>query len=669
MATILLVSQDSNKIDEFQKILNKHSHEFLSSNDELLILDILKVEQPDIILLDNSIKNIDLKMLYKKIHSLKENAILIMISKDDEIAPELLKTASAFLIEPVKSNILLSTINSNLRAKNSLELLSTSNQELAQSLYQLNVLYNTSSQFAGYLDKDKLIDVMFEGMDKSLGYSMACVLTFRSEKEPVLVIHSVNNVPARLLEALKLRAVINYKSLFENREIPFALNIEDLKIEKYVKNPLDEYDFSILRYDNMFSQITLSENFYGFVEIYREKEFNQEDNKCFHTIAQQVSLPLRNASLYQEIKETNVKLEKLERLKSEFISIVSHELRTPLTVIKGSVDILLKGMAGPLNEKMLSIVTRAQSNANRLSGIINDLLDLSKIEAGKMDYKFSATNIETVIDYVVTTLSDVAREKGLKLSLNLHDDFAYIFADARRLEQVLTNLISNSIKFTPAGGKIEVSTSIVDAKDLVYDECFADALNHLSGKYLQVCVADEGIGIDKKDLTHVFDKFEQIENSLSREIGGTGLGLPITRQLIDAHNGAIWCCSEVDKGSKFCFVLPISSDKTNFWINHKQLIHQARVNNETFATIVVKTKPELMEKILGTENLINKNYLNNSLLEKDEKNWSLTMVIPDGDRYIADFLKKKITTMCNESAHDSKCDIMYSYTIYPKEID
>lgn len=268
---------------------------------------------------------------------------------------------------------------------------------------------------------------------------------------------------------------------------------------------------------------------------------------------------MKSATLYQEIIEANTKLAKLERLKSEFISIVSHELRTPLTSIKNSLDILMSGRCGQITESADKFLSMAMRNVQRLSGIINDLLDLSKIEAGKMDFNFAPTNINTVIDYVKSALSEVAKSKGLTILTNQEKSLPDIKADAQRLEQVLTNLVSNAIKFTPESKTITISSKLAHSKDIQINENFKDTVKLKDGDYVLVCVEDEGIGIAEKDLLHAFDKFAQIENSLSRKAGGTGLGLPIAKQLLEAHQGAIWCDSELNKGSKFYFAIPVTN--------------------------------------------------------------------------------------------------------------
>ena len=560
MIRILLVSEDNNEINRFKNIFTKGSYDFETMSDETLICDLISVEAPDIIIIDTKFPQT--KDLNKKIKSICENTIIIFALSTPSVEKDLIKFANAFITKEMTDDLILSTINVNLRMKNSLEMLSSSNKDLADSLYRLNALYSTSSQFAGTLDKSKLIHYMIEGMDKALSFSLTCTLSLCTDETPVLILNSLYELSDELITAIKLRTILNFNSLFEGKTPPCELNIDTLKIEKHIKYPASRFTFTLFQYDNMFAPISLGENFFGCIEIFKETSFTSEDATCFQTIAQQVSLPLKSATLYQEIIETNAKLERLERLKSEFISIVSHELRTPLTSIKNSLDILMSGRCGeitPASEKFLAMAMR---NVQRLSGIINDLLDLSKIEAGKMDFHFAPTNINTVINYVKSALSEVAKTKGLNLVTEEYQNIPDITADSRRLEQVLTNLVSNAIKFTPEGKTITISSRLVNADDIKVNEYFKDSIQNLSGEYVEVCVKDEGIGIESKNLLHAFDKFAQIENSLSRKAGGTGLGLPIAKQLLDAHKGAIWCDSEINKGSKFYFIIPVSKITT-----------------------------------------------------------------------------------------------------------
>src|SRR5574344_624231 len=292
MANILLISDNPKKIDVIKTMLIKNGFDFNFAYDETNIIDIIKVETPDIIIFDNNFKSLNLVKITQKIKSFSDNIMSLLIFEDENISPELEKSVNAFMKEPISENVLISTINANLRTKNSLEMLANSNKDLAKSLYQLNVLYNTSSQFAGTLNKEDLTKYLIEGIDKSLGFNVSCTLTFKSKDEPILIINSLYQISERLLEALKLRAVLNFRGLIENRECDFDLNIDNLKIVKNIKHPLNEYDLNILRFNNLISPINLGTNFFGYIEIYRENEFSADDETCFQTLTQQVSLPL-----------------------------------------------------------------------------------------------------------------------------------------------------------------------------------------------------------------------------------------------------------------------------------------------------------------------------------------------------------------------------------------
>ena len=659
MAKVLLISENRQYEKDIKLILS--GHELISCSDEVLIIDILKVENPDIVMFDCDIESIDFKSIYRQIKEF--NVISILILNNKEVSKDILNHANMFISYPFSAAVVSASINSCLKTKKSLVKLSKSNKELASSLYQLNVLYSTTSQLSGSLDKEQLISIMNDGIEKSLNYNLLCTLTFKTPDEPILLIDSTYNPSERLVESLKLRAVMNYKS--RNFANNFAINIDDIKVEKKVKYPITDYDFEVLNFDNLLSFIDVNDECHGYTEIFRETDFTLEDSTCFQTIVQQVALPLKSAILYQEITETNKKLAKLERLKSEFISIVSHELSTPSTTIKNALDIITSGKTGELSENTSKFISMASRNVVRLSGIINDLLDISKIEAGKLDFKYTVTKLEPVIEYVKNNLQNVAKDKNIQIEyVSELNDSDNIYADTNRLEQVLTNLVSNAIKFTPEKGKITISSKIVDAKNISTEECFKPDIERLSGDYIQVCVSDQGIGIEKDNLKQVFDKFQQIENSLSREVGGSGLGLAIAKQLVESHNGAIWCDSEINKGSNFYFVIPVASDKNNFLLNKKQLVQKAREKNSTLLSIKMKTAKDVMESLINEEDIFKETYLSNSLLEAQDDNSILTLAIVDGNKSFAEFLHKRINDVISSKTDKYKnCDIMYSYEI------
>ena len=321
MTKFLLISEEKEKEDIIRKVFP--SDEIIVNDDDTLIFDILKVEEPDIVIIDGDIEKFDLKALCRKIKIFPVVSLLILGKK--EYNKDVTHNVNLFIKTPIDEKLLSATIESSLRTRQALLKMTKSNQELAASLYQLNVLYNTSSQLAGSLDKDKLVKIMIEGIEKSLNFELSCTLMFRSEREPVLIINSLYQISDRLLEALKLRAILSYKSLLSDP--PYDIKIGNLKIEKNIKHNIKEYDFSILRFDNLFAPIMLNDEFFGFEEIYREKPFSTEDATVFQTLVRQVAIPLQSASFTQELKATNRKLQKLERLKSEFISIVSCRVR------------------------------------------------------------------------------------------------------------------------------------------------------------------------------------------------------------------------------------------------------------------------------------------------------------------------------------------------------
>ena len=189
-----------------------------------------------------------------------------------------------------------------------------------------------------------------------------------------------------------------------------------------------------------------------------------------------------------------------------------------------------------------------------------------------MDFNYKLMNIHSVIENVKTNFECVAKEHEITFSTNEQENLPDIYADSQRLGQVLTNLVSNAIKFTPRGKSITIHSELKNAQDINTDNCFENELKTLNGNYIVVSVVDEGIGIKEENLLKAFDKFTQIENSLSRKVGGTGLGLPIAKQLIKAHKGTIWCDSEENKGSSFRFALPVTTEPADNKTIEKELL-------------------------------------------------------------------------------------------------
>ncbi|MBQ8460544.1 hybrid sensor histidine kinase/response regulator [bacterium] len=572
MGSILLISENDENFSAYKSIFDNKNYNFNSCCNTTSIYDLIEIAPIDVVIIDDRLENLNLLLTIKKIKSKIENVQILLLTNGNHIEDDISKYVNGYILDNFSTDLIVSIVDTHLKDKEKADVLSAKNKELADSLYRLNVLYGTSSQFAGTLDTKKLLSYMIEGLDKSLSFDLTCTISFGFENEPVLIINSLYDISEELMSALKLRAILNYKSLFENNQAPFEIDDKNLKIIKNIKNPNNKFTFTIFQYDNMFAPIDLGDNFFGCIEIFKEHPFTTDDATYFQTIVSQVSLPLKSAGLYKEIIKKNEELEKLERIKSEFISIVSHELRTPLTPIKNALSILASGRCGELSENASKFIDMAKRNVENLTNIINDILDINKIEAGKMDFNYKSMNIHTVIENVKNNFDCVAKEHNITFTAIEEEKLPNIYADSQRLGQVLTNLVSNAIKFTPEGKSVTIKSELKNASDISANQYFEDELKTLNGNYIIVSVEDEGIGIKEENLLKAFDKFTQIENSLSRKVGGTGLGLPIAKQLIKAHKGTIWCDSEENKGSKFHFALPVSTDTIEGKTIQKELI-------------------------------------------------------------------------------------------------
>jgi PAS domain S-box-containing protein len=271
--------------------------------------------------------------------------------------------------------------------------------------------------------------------------------------------------------------------------------------------------------------------------------FTEEDINIYTTLATQVGIALQNARLYVEQAATVAQLRELDKLKSSFLANMSHELRTPLNSILGFTDVIMEGLDGPLTEYMDSDLRLIQKNGQHLLHLINDVLDMAKIEAGRMNLQPETFNIHALLEEVNSITSTLASEKNLSLSIDTNSDQAIeVYADNTRLRQVMINLVNNAIKFTEKGKIILVAQS-------------------LEGGRVLITVKDTGIGIPSEKLEAIFQEFTQVDSSTTRKTGGTGLGLPISRRLVEMHGGRLWAESTgiPGEGSTFFVELPLEA--------------------------------------------------------------------------------------------------------------
>jgi PAS domain S-box-containing protein len=270
--------------------------------------------------------------------------------------------------------------------------------------------------------------------------------------------------------------------------------------------------------------------------------FAEDEVTVLQTVADQVAVAIDNARSFELSQQAVMEMREIDRLKSQFLANMSHELRTPLNSIIGFSRVIIKGIDGPVTELQQQDLTAIYNSGQHLLGLINDILDLSKIEAGKMELAFDEVNIVDVTSSVLSTMSGLIKDKPIQMKRIIEPNLPTVRADAIRIRQVMINLLSNASKFTDEGD-ILVEVGLKPGS---------------SGRHeLRVSVTDTGPGISQQDQTKLFQPFSQVDDSPTRKTGGTGLGLSICQHIINMHGGRIWIESEVGKGSTFHFTLPL----------------------------------------------------------------------------------------------------------------
>jgi signal transduction histidine kinase len=267
--------------------------------------------------------------------------------------------------------------------------------------------------------------------------------------------------------------------------------------------------------------------------------FAAEEVALLQTFATQSALAIQNARLFREIEDKSHQLEVASQHKSEFLANMSHELRTPLNAIIGFSEVLSERMFGELNDKQAEYLKDISASGTHLLSLINDILDLSKIEAGRMELELADFHLPTALDNALTLIRERAGRRNITLQMSVDERLGEVRADERKIRQVVLNLLSNAIKFTPEGGRIEVAAVPRDGS-------------------VEVSVRDTGIGIAPEDQEKVFEEFRQV-GTAAKKIEGTGLGLTLCRKFVELHGGKIWVKSQLGAGSTFTFTILVGA--------------------------------------------------------------------------------------------------------------
>jgi len=308
---------------------------------------------------------------------------------------------------------------------------------------------------------------------------------------------------------------------------------EDIAVQSIHEGAIDYIPKDHLTRDRLMSTVKVA------VETWKRKRAEAERERF------QKELEIKNAKL-QKAMEHMADLEEITRMKSEFLSITSHELRTPLTPMKAQLQMILEGYVGELNDDQKKSIEVVLRNITKLGKLIDDILDLSRIETGKIRLVFESMNINDIVKEAIITQESSATQKDIEISTKLAD-LPDIVGDQERIGQVIGNLLNNAIKFSKKSGKVIIETKCLD----------------IEGKEnVLFSITDYGIGISKVDHKKLFKPFSQIDTSLGREQAGTGLGLAIVRGIIHAHRGKVWIDSESGNGTTFYFTIPTGQKVT-----------------------------------------------------------------------------------------------------------
>jgi signal transduction histidine kinase/putative methionine-R-sulfoxide reductase with GAF domain len=412
-------------------------------------------------------------------------------------------------------------------------------------LLEQTVVYQIGQDLTAILAYQDLVETMVQHMNRALDTS-ACMVVRCESTHRIIRVEADYRAPSHQKTDAPLLTGA-YLPLDENVAIDDALRTRQA-VTVYADDPaspdaaralLDE----IGDYAQLSVPMIKASNVLGAVTWYDQRtgrRFSDEDIQLARTLVAQATIALDNARLFSELEAHARQLAEANQLRTQFLATISHELRTPMNSIIGFTEMLLDGIYGSLTEKQLSRMGRIRENAYHLLTLIDDLLDLSNIEAGRLALHIELVGIGDSILTAMQTLEPDATAKELALAYRFDEGLPRIEADPQRLHQIITNLLSNAIKFTHNGG-VTITCRKIDQHGQVY---------------VQTAVADTGIGISEAHREIIFDEFRQVDGSSTRAYGGTGMGLALTKKLVEMMGGTIWVESELNRGSTFTFLLP-----------------------------------------------------------------------------------------------------------------
>ena len=415
---------------------------------------------------------------------------------------------------------------------------------LSQSVRQLEALGEVGRAVSSSLDLDRVLGTIASRASELVGGDGGAIYEYDEAREAFNV-RATHRLPDELVQAMRTAPIRKGEGALGRMAVtgePVAiLDVADARTyQSSVREPLVRLGYHALVAVPLLRESRLLG---GLVVIRRAAGgFAPELLEVLRAFATQSALAIQNARLFTEIDEKSRQLEVASRHKSEFLANMSHELRTPLNAIIGFSEVLAERLFGDVNDKQAEYLADIQESGRHLLSLINDILDLSKIEAGRMELERTRFDLAKSVEQTLMLVRERAQRRGVALRLAQDERLGPVVADERKVRQVLLNLLSNALKFTPEGGRIDVQTRV-------------------RGGEAEISVADTGVGIAPEDQAAVFEEFRQV-GSAARKTEGTGLGLAISKKIVELHGGRIGVTSAPGSGSTFAFTLPLTLTAT-----------------------------------------------------------------------------------------------------------
>jgi GAF domain-containing protein len=411
--------------------------------------------------------------------------------------------------------------------------------ELTRSVQELKALGEVGQAVSSTLDLETVLSTIVSRAAQLAGMDAGAIYEY-DEGRGEFYLHTADRLQDEVVTALRAGPIRKGEGALGRMAVTGEpAQIRDIMTDANYQRRLREIVLRLGYRSLMALPLMRDDHLLGGLVVYRKTtgEFDSSVIDLLRTFATQSALAIQNARLYREIEVKSRELESASRHKSEFLANMSHELRTPLNAIIGFSEVLYERMFGEINEKQAEYISDILQSGHHLLSLINDILDLSKIEAGRMELDTSDFDLPGTIENTLTLVRERALRRGIALGCMVDERLGTIRADERKVKQVLLNLLSNALKFTPEGGKIDVRAAVKDGE-------------------AEISVTDTGVGIAPEEQQAVFEEFRQV-GTASKKVEGTGLGLAISRKFIELHGGRIWVESTVGSGSTFAFTLPL----------------------------------------------------------------------------------------------------------------